>query len=164
MAASDIDLPCDENRVAEFEKANDDYSAIMLKSLADRLAEASAEWLHKEVRTHYWGYSTDEKLDNDALINEQYQGIRPAPGYPACPDHTAKRELFALLDAPANAGMALTESCAMTPAAAVSGFYIGHPASTYFAIPKIARDQLEDWAGRKGMALKDAEYWLAPLL
>ncbi|UCV11706.1 methionine synthase [Dechloromonas denitrificans] len=153
-----------DEHVAAFEKANDDYSAIMLKSLADRLAEAAAEWLHAEVRTHYWGYSTDEKLDNDALINEQYQGIRPAPGYPACPDHTAKRTLFALLDAPANAGMHLTESCAMTPAAAVSGFYIGHPAASYFAIPKIGRDQLDDWTERKGMTQKDAEYWLAPLL
>ena len=152
-----------DERVAAFEKANDDYSAIMLKSLADRFAEAAAEWLHKQVRTHYWGYAKNEKLDNDALIAEQYQGIRPAPGYPACPDHTAKRELFALLDAPA-IGMALTESCAMTPAAAVSGFYIGHPGAKYFAIPKIARDQLEDWAQRKGMAIKDAEYWLAPLL
>ena len=153
-----------DERVAAFEAAHDDYSAIMLKSLADRLAEASAEWLHKQVRTHYWGYATSESLDNDALIAEQYQGIRPAPGYPACPDHTAKRELFALLDAPGTIGMNLTESCAMTPAAAVSGFYIGHPAASYFAIPKIARDQLEDWVSRKGMALKDGEYWLAPLL
>jgi 5-methyltetrahydrofolate--homocysteine methyltransferase len=153
-----------ETRVAEFEAANDDYSAIMLKSLADRLAEAAAEWLHLRVRTDYWGYASDEQLDNDALIAEQYKGIRPAPGYPACPDHTAKRELFALLDAPANAGMGLTESCAMTPAAAVSGFYIGHPGASYFAIPKIGRDQLEDWAKRKGMSVKDAEYWLAPLL
>ena len=153
-----------DERVAAFEKANDDYSAIMLKSLADRFAEAAAEWLHKQVRTHYWGYAKDEKLDNDALIAEQYQGIRPAPGYPACPDHTAKRELFKLLDAPNTADMQLTESCAMTPAAAVSGFYIGHPAAAYFAIPKIGRDQLEDWAGRKGMGIKDAEYWLAPLL
>ncbi len=151
-------------RVAEFEAANDDYSAIMLKSLADRLAEAAAEWLHLRVRTHYWGYATDEHLDNEGLIAEQYQGIRPAPGYPACPDHTAKRELFALLDAPANAGMGLTESCAMTPAASVSGFYIGHPGAAYFAIPKIGRDQLEDWAARKAMSIKDAEYWLAPLL
>ncbi|MGA7478442.1 MAG: methionine synthase [Azonexus sp.] len=151
-------------RVAEFEASNDDYSAIMLKSLADRLAEAAAEWLHLRVRTHYWGYAADEALDNEALVAEQYKGIRPAPGYPACPDHTAKRELFALLDAPANAGMTLTESCAMMPAAAVSGFFIGHPAATYFAIPKIGRDQLEDWAKRKGMSLKDAEYWLAPLL
>ncbi|WP_428828358.1 methionine synthase [Azonexus sp. IMCC34842] len=153
-----------DEHVAAFEKANDDYSAIMLKSLADRFAEAAAEWLHAEVRTHYWGYASDEKLDADALIAEQYQGIRPAPGYPACPDHTAKRELFALLDAPNTAGMHLTESYAMTPAAAVSGFYIGHPAAVYFAIPKIGRDQLEDWAGRKLMAVKDAEYWLAPLL
>ncbi|MCG2575857.1 methionine synthase [Dechloromonas sp. XY25] len=153
-----------EAKVAEFEAANDDYSAIMLKALADRLAEAAAEWLHMRVRTHYWGYADDESLDNDALVAEEYKGIRPAPGYPACPDHTAKRELFALLDAPANAGMSLTESCAMTPAAAVSGFYIGHPGAAYFAIPKIGRDQLEDWAQRKGMALKDAEYWLAPLL
>lgn len=152
-----------ETKLAEFEAAHDDYSAIMLKALADRFAEAAAEWLHAQVRTHYWGYARDEKLDNDALIAEAYSGIRPAPGYPACPDHTAKRELFALLDAPA-IGMALTESCAMTPAAAVSGFYIGHPAAKYFAIPKIGRDQLEDWAQRKGMALGEAERWLAPLL
>jgi 5-methyltetrahydrofolate--homocysteine methyltransferase len=135
-----------EERVAAFEAANDDYSAIMLKSLADRLAEAAAEWLHLQIRTQYWGYANDEALTNNELINEQYKGIRPAPGYPACPDHTAKRELFALLDAPANAGMLLTESCAMMPAAAVSGFYIGHPGAAYFAIPKIGRDQLEDWA------------------
>jgi 5-methyltetrahydrofolate--homocysteine methyltransferase len=153
-----------EERVAAFEAANDDYSAIMLKSLADRLAEAAAEWLHLQIRTQYWGYANDEAFSNAELIAEQYKGIRPAPGYPACPDHTAKRELFALLDAPANAGMHLTESCAMTPAAAVSGFYIGHPGAAYFAIPKIGRDQLEDWAKRKGMSVKDAEYWLAPLL
>ncbi|TXI79141.1 MAG: methionine synthase, partial [Dechloromonas sp.] len=153
-----------EERVAAFEAANDDYSAIMLKALADRLAEAAAEWLHLEVRTRYWGYAPDEAFTNAELIDEQYKGIRPAPGYPACPDHTAKRSLFALLDAPANAGMNLTDSCAMTPAAAVSGFYIGHPAASYFAIPKIGRDQLEDWAARKGMSIKDAEYWLAPLL
>ena len=134
------------------------------KSLADRLAEAAAEWLHLQIRTEYWGYAQDEAFTNDELIAEQYKGIRPAPGYPACPDHTAKRELFALLDAPANAGMNLTESCAMTPAAAVSGFYIGHPAASYFAIPKIGRDQLEDWAKRKGMDVKEAERWLSPLL
>ena len=153
-----------ESRVAAFEAANDDYSAIMLKSLADRFAEAAAEWLHLQVRTKYWGYATEEALTNDALIAEKYTGIRPAPGYPACPDHTAKRELFALLDAPGNAGILLTESCAMMPAAAVSGFYIGHPGAAYFAIPKIGRDQLEDWADRKKMAIKDAEYWLAPML
>ncbi|MCE1180708.1 MAG: methionine synthase, partial [Rhodocyclales bacterium] len=152
-----------ETKLSEFEAAHDDYSAIMLKALADRLAEAAAEWLHMKVRTEFWGYAATEKLDNDALIAEQYQGIRPAPGYPACPDHTAKRELFELLDAPA-IGMGLTESYAMTPAAAVSGFYIGHPAASYFAIPKIGRDQLENWAARKGMDLKEAERWLAPLL
>ena len=149
--------------VAAFEAAHDDYSAIMLKALADRLAEAAAEWLHLQVRTRYWGYAADERLDNEALIAEKYTGIRPAPGYPACPDHTAKRDLFALLDAPA-IGMALTESCAMTPTAAVSGFFIGHPAAKYFAIPKISCDQLEDWAQRKGMTLGEAERWLAPLL
>ena len=153
-----------EERIAAFEATHDDYSAIMLKALADRLAEAAAEWLHLQVRTQYWGYASDEAFTNADLIDERYQGIRPAPGYPACPDHTAKRELFALLDAPANAGMGLTESCAMTPAASVSGFYIGHPAASYFAIPKIGRDQLEDWAKRKGMDVKAAERWLAPLL
>jgi 5-methyltetrahydrofolate--homocysteine methyltransferase len=153
-----------DNKVAEFEAANDDYSAIMLKALADRLAEAAAEWLHAKMRQDYWGYAEGEALDNDALIAEKYQGIRPAPGYAACPDHTAKRDLFALLDAPKNAGMGLTESCAMTPAASVSGFYIGHPAAQYFAIPKIGRDQLEAWAAKKGMDLKEAERWLAPIL
>ncbi|MDR2838367.1 MAG: dihydropteroate synthase, partial [Azonexus sp.] len=153
-----------EARLAEFERAHDDYSAILLKSLADRLAEAAAEWLHRQVRTHYWGYAESESLDNEALIAEKYQGIRPAPGYPACPDHTAKRALFALLDAPNNADMNLTESCAMTPAASVSGFYLAHPAAAYFAIPKIGRDQLEDWARRKEMTVAEAERWLAPLL
>jgi 5-methyltetrahydrofolate--homocysteine methyltransferase len=153
-----------EAHVARFEAAHDDYSAILLKALADRLAEACAEWLHREVRTRYWGYDADERLDNEALIGEQYRGIRPAPGYPACPDHTAKAELFRLLDAPANAGMALTESFAMMPAAAVSGFYLAHPQARYFAISKIDRDQLEDWAARKGMPMVEAERWLAPLL
>ncbi|HMV21264.1 MAG TPA: methionine synthase [Rhodocyclaceae bacterium] len=153
-----------ETKVAEFEAANDDYSAILLKSLADRLAEAAAEWLHQRVRQEFWAYAADESLTNDELIAEAYMGIRPAPGYAACPDHTAKRDLFALLDAPANAGMGLTESCAMTPAAAVAGFFIGHPAARYFAIPKIGRDQLEDWARRKGMPVSEAERWLAPLL
>ena len=153
-----------DKHVAAFEATHDDYSAIMLKALADRFAEAAAEWLHEQVRKDYWGYDAAEVLDNDALIAEQYRGIRPAPGYAACPDHTAKRDLFALLDAPANTGMGLTESCAMTPAASVSGFYIGHPEAKYFAIPKIGRDQLEDWAKRKNMPLREAERWLAPLL
>ncbi|MBP7201734.1 MAG: methionine synthase [Propionivibrio sp.] len=153
-----------EKKLAEFEAAHDDYHAIMLKSLADRLAEACAEWLHREVRTNYWGYAADETLDNDALIREQYRGIRPAPGYPACPDHTAKGPLFELLDAPGNAGMGITESFAMTPAAAVSGFYLAHPQAQYFAVTKIGRDQLEDWAKRTGMSVAQAERWLAPVL
>ena len=153
-----------ETKLAEFAATHDDYSSIMLKALADRLAEAAAEWLHQRVRTEYWGYASEEMLDNEALIAEEYVGIRPAPGYPACPDHTAKRDLFALLDAPANAGMGLTESCAMTPAASVAGFYLAHPEAAYFAIPKIGRDQLEAWAGRKGMAVAEAERWLAPLI
>ena len=147
----------------EVERVRADLPALPSRR-RHRLAEAAAEWLHLQVRTNYWGYANNEALTNNELIAEKYIGIRPAPGYPACPDHTAKRELFALLDAPANAGMQLTESCAMTPAAAVSGFYIGHPAAQYFAIPKIGRDQLEDWARRKGMSTRDAEYWLAPLL
>ncbi|HNQ75257.1 MAG TPA: methionine synthase, partial [Pseudothauera hydrothermalis] len=139
-----------EHKLAEFEAAHDDYHAIMLKSLADRLAEACAEWLHERVRKEYWGYAADEQLDNAALIKEQYRGIRPAPGYPACPDHTVKAALFQLLDVPTNTGMGLTEAMAMTPAASVSGFYFAHPKSHYFAISKIGRDQLEDWAHRTG--------------
>jgi 5-methyltetrahydrofolate--homocysteine methyltransferase len=153
-----------ERRLAEFEAVHDDYHAIMLKSLADRLAEACAEWLHARVRKEFWGYAADEALANDALIREEYRGIRPAPGYPACPDHTSKAALFDLLDAPANAGMALTESFAMSPAASVSGFYFAHPESQYFAIQKIGRDQLEDWATRTGMTVDAAARWLAPLL
>ncbi|PTD97573.1 methionine synthase [Pseudothauera lacus] len=153
-----------EHKLAEFEAAHDDYHAIMLKSLADRFAEATAEWLHERVRKEYWGYAAAEALDNAALIKEQYQGIRPAPGYPACPDHTVKAALFQLLDVPTNTGMGLTESMAMTPAAAVSGFYFAHPESHYFAIQKIGRDQLEDWARRTGMSVAAAERWLAPLL
>jgi 5-methyltetrahydrofolate--homocysteine methyltransferase len=153
-----------EKKLAEFEAQHDDYRAIMLKTLADRLAEAAAEWLHREVRTDYWGYATGETLDNAALIAEKYQGIRPAPGYPACPDHTAKAGLFKLLDAEASAGMGLTESFAMTPAASVAGFYLAHPEARYFAITKIDRDQLEDWAKRAHYPVPEAEKWLAPLL
>ncbi|KON81498.1 methionine synthase [Azoarcus sp. PA01] len=153
-----------DKRLADFHAVHDDYHAIMLKSLADRLAEACAEWLHARVRREFWGYAADEALDNDALIREQYRGIRPAPGYPACPDHTVKAALFELLDAPKNAGMALTESFAMSPAASVSGFYFAHPDARYFAIAKIGRDQLEDWAQRTGMTVDTAARWLAPLL
>jgi 5-methyltetrahydrofolate--homocysteine methyltransferase len=153
-----------EKKLAEFEVAHDDYSAIMLKSLADRLAEAATEWLHERVRREYWGYAATEKLGNEDLIAEKYEGIRPAPGYPACPDHTAKGELFRLLDAPKNADMGLTESFAMSPAASVSGFYLAHPQARYFAVGKIATDQLEDWAGRNNMTVQQARRWLAPLL
>ena len=152
-----------EERVKLFEARHDDYNAIMLKALADRLAEAFTEHLHQRVRREFWGYAADEALDNDALIREEYRGIRPAPGYPACPDHTEKGNLFRLLDAP-KLGITLTESFAMWPAAAVSGFYFSHPESQYFAVGKIERDQAEDYARRKQLALPDAEKWLAPVL
>jgi 5-methyltetrahydrofolate--homocysteine methyltransferase len=150
--------------VEAFEKQNDDYSAILLKSLADRLAEAFAELLHTRVRREFWGYAADETLDNEALIAEKYRGIRPAPGYPACPEHTEKGPLFDLLQAPLNAGITITESFAMMPTAAVSGFYFSHPESKYFAVGKINKDQVEDYAKRKGMTIDEAERWLAPVL
>ena len=153
-----------EKKLAEFAAAHDDYRAIMLKALADRLAEACAEWLHEKVRKEYWGYARDERFAAADLIKEKYRGIRPAPGYPACPDHTAKSTVFALLEAERNTGMQLTESYAMLPAAAVSGFYFAHPDAHYFAISKIGRDQLEDWARRKGVSVSEAERWLAPIL
>ena len=147
--------------VAAFEKQHDDYASIMAKALADRLAEAFAERLHERVRKEFWGYALDEKLSNEALIAEKYQGIRPAPGYPACPDHTEKRTLFDLLHAEDNTGIKLTESFAMTPAAAVSGFYFSHPEARYFGLGRIHRDQVADYARRKGMNLKECERWLA---
>jgi 5-methyltetrahydrofolate--homocysteine methyltransferase len=147
-----------------FKDAGDDYSAIMAAALADRLAEAFAERLHREVRTTLWGYAPDEAATVQDLIEEKYQGIRPAPGYPAQPDHTEKATLFRLLQAEANAGMALTESFAMTPPASVSGLYFGHPQSHYFGVGKIDRDQVEDYAARKGWDLETAERWLAPIL
>jgi 5-methyltetrahydrofolate--homocysteine methyltransferase len=153
-----------EERVAAFEAAGDDYNAIMLKVLADRLAEAFAERLHERVRREFWGYAADERLSSAGLIAEGYRGIRPAPGYPACPDHTAKGALFRLLDAQRNADMRLTESYAMWPPAAVAGFYLSHPESTYFAVGKIGRDQLEDYARRSGMSVPETEKWLAPYL
>jgi 5-methyltetrahydrofolate--homocysteine methyltransferase len=152
-----------EKKLKEFENKHDDYSAIMLKALADRLAEAFTELLHKRVRREFWGYGRDERLDHAALIAEKYRGIRPAPGYPACPDHTEKGPLFELLKAE-RIGMRLTESYAMHPAAAVSGFYLSHPESQYFAVGKVERDQLEDYARRKGMPVAEAERWLAPNL
>ncbi|WP_126447378.1 methionine synthase [Sulfuricystis multivorans] len=156
-----------ESKLEEFAAQHDDYHAIMLKALADRLAEAAAEWLHERVRIDDWGYAREAehgKLGLDDLIAEKYQGIRPAPGYPACPDHTVKKDLFALLDVPRNTGMGLTENFAMTPAASVAGFYFAHPQAKYFAVTKIGRDQLEDWARRANLSLQEAEKWLAPLL
>jgi 5-methyltetrahydrofolate--homocysteine methyltransferase len=151
-------------RVREFEARNDDYGAIMLKAIADRLAEAFAEHLHYRVRTEFWGFAADEKLSQDELVAEKYRGIRPAPGYPACPDHTEKGALFELLAADRNAGMTLTDAFAMLPTASVSGFYFSHPQSRYFAVGKIERDQVADYAHRKGMDLAQAERWLAPIL
>ncbi|WP_433960008.1 methionine synthase [Brevundimonas diminuta] len=151
-------------KAAEFKAAGDDYSAIMATALADRLAEAFAERLHKEVRTQLWGYVPDEQTSVQDLIEEKYQGIRPAPGYPAQPDHTEKATLFRLLDAGGNAGMELTESFAMSPPASVSGLYFGHPGSHYFGVGKIDRDQVEDYAARKGWDVETAERWLAPIL
>jgi 5-methyltetrahydrofolate--homocysteine methyltransferase len=153
-----------DEKVAEFEQAHDDYSSILLKALADRLAEAFAERLHERVRRELWGYAPDEHLDNTAIIREQYQGIRPAPGYPACPDHTEKGTLFELLGATERAGITLTESYAMLPTAAVSGYYFWRPEAQYFGVGKIERDQVEDYARRKGMELPVAERWLAPIL
>jgi len=153
-----------DEHVARFEAAHDDYSAIMLKALADRLAESLAEHMHRRVRLQLWGYADGESLDNEALIAEAYRGIRPAPGYPACPDHSEKRTLFDLLAAEANAGIELTENFAMTPTAAVSGLYFAHPRSQYFVVGRIGRDQVEDYARRKGVSVEQAERWLAPNL
>jgi 5-methyltetrahydrofolate--homocysteine methyltransferase len=150
-----------EPHLERFKRDNDDYSSIILKALADRLAEALAEYMHREVRRKYWGYAPDEALDNEALIAEAYRGIRPAPGYPACPDHTEKRTLFALLDATRNAGIDLTESFSMYPAASVSGWYFSHPDSQYFVVGKLTRDQVQDYAKRKGWTLGEAERWLS---
>lgn len=153
-----------EERVRAFKSAHDDYSAIMVQALADRLAEAFAEEMHVRVRKEFWGYAPAEALSNDELINEAYQGIRPAPGYPACPDHTEKPALFDFLDAENNTGARLTESCAMWPAASVSGYYFSHPESAYFGVGKIERDQVADYAVRKGMSVYDVEKWLRPNL
>ncbi|MDX9875480.1 MAG: methionine synthase, partial [Spongiibacteraceae bacterium] len=153
-----------EPHLQRFKAAHDDYNAILLKALADRLAEAFAEHLHLRVRREFWGYAADEQLDNEALIAEQYRGIRPAPGYPACPDHTEKRTLWELLDVTRTTGMELTDSLAMYPAAAVSGWYFSHPEARYFGIGAIDESQLNDYARRKGWSIEEAERWLRPLL
>jgi len=153
-----------EPHLARFEREHDDYSSILLKALADRLAEAFAERLHERVRREFWGYAPDEALDNESLIGEKYRGIRPAPGYPACPDHTEKTALFRLLDATKNAGIELTEGFAMYPAAAVSGWYFSHPGSQYFVVGRLTKEQVVDYAKRKDWTLAEAERWLAPNL
>ena len=153
-----------EAKIGEFKKALDDYSAILLESLADRLAEAFAERLHERVRTEFWGYQPDESLDGEALLKEQYVGIRPAPGYPACPEHTEKQTLWQLLDVKANVGIELTESMAMWPGASVSGWYFSHPQSQYFVLGRVGRDQVENYARRKGWSVAEAERWLSPNL
>jgi 5-methyltetrahydrofolate--homocysteine methyltransferase len=153
-----------DEKAREFEARHDDYNSIMVKALADRLAEALAEATHERVRREFWGYAPEERHTNDELIRENYRGIRPAPGYPACPDHTEKAALWRLLDPERNAGIVLTESYAMHPAAAVSGWYFSHPDSSYFGVGAIDRDQVADYARRKRMSLADAERWLAPLI
>ena len=163
MFAVSAGFGLDELRAKAIEE-HDDYASIMAAALADRLAEAFAERMHEQVRRELWGYAPDEALDNDALIAERYQGIRPAPGYPACPDHTEKRTIFDLLEAEARAGITLTESMAMLPGASVSGFYLWHPEARYFGLGRIDRDQLEDYAARKGWSLDEAERWMAPNL
>ena len=153
-----------DDHVKTFEEAHDDYSAIMLKAVADRLAEAFAERMHEKVRKDIWGYAPEESLDNEGLIAERYQGIRPAPGYPACPDHTEKRTIWRLLDAERHTGVSLTETCAMWPAASVSGLYFSHPDSQYFGLGRIEKDQVEEYARRKDMTVAEVERWLAPNL
>ena len=153
-----------EERIKQFEDDHDDYSAIMLKAMADRLAEAFAERLHQRVRKEFWGYDSDETLENEDLIAEKYQGIRPAPGYPACPDHTEKPLIWDLLKVEENTGITLTESYAMYPTAAVSGIYYSHPESRYFGLGKINKDQTEDYARRKGKSFQEVERWLSPNL
>ena len=154
----------EEARIRTFEADKDDYSAILLSALADRLAEAFAERLHARVRREFWGYASDENLSCEELITESYRGIRPAPGYPAQPDHTEKGTLFDLLDGERRAGVKLTESYAMWPGSSVSGLYFSHPESRYFGIGKIERDQVEDYARRKGWSVAEAERWLSPNL
>jgi 5-methyltetrahydrofolate--homocysteine methyltransferase len=147
-----------------FEEAHDDYNSIMIKALADRLAEAFAEYLHKEVRTNYWGYAANEDLSNEELIKENYKGIRPAPGYPACPDHLEKQTIWDLLKVEESIGVRLTESLAMWPAASVSGYYFGNPEAKYFGLGKITEDQLKDYAKRRGISTEEAQKWLNPNL
>jgi 5-methyltetrahydrofolate--homocysteine methyltransferase len=153
-----------DEKAREFEARHDDYGAIMLKALADRLAEALAERMHERVRREFWGYAPEERFTNDQLIREDYRGIRPAPGYPACPDHTEKATLWRLLDVEAQTGIRLTENYAMHPTAAVSGWYFSHPEARYFQVGKIDADQMADYARRKNWSFAEAERWLAPIV
>lgn len=153
-----------EERVNAMKAAHDDYNAILLQSLSDRLAEAFAEHLHEKVRKEYWAYEPNETLTNDDLIAEKYRGIRPAPGYPACPDHLDKGTLWKLLEVEKRIELQLTEHYAMWPAAAVSGYYLAHPQAKYFGVGKIDKDQVEDYANRRGISIAEAERWLAPVL
>ena len=153
-----------EKLIEEYEKEHDDYKVIMVKAIADRLAEAFAELMHEKVRTDLWGYGIDEKLTNEDLIKEKYAGIRPAPGYPAQPDHTEKLTIWKLLDVEKKTGISLTENLAMYPAASVCGIFIAHPESKYFTVGKISKEQVEDYASRKGMTIEEAEKWLQPIL
>jgi len=153
-----------EKLIEKYEKEHDDYNSIMTKALADRLAEAFAEYLHELVRKKYWAYSPEEEFTNSDLVKESYQGIRPAPGYPAQPDHTEKQIIFDLLNVERNAGIILTETLAMYPAASVSGLYFAHPESKYFDVGKIGKDQVLDYHRRKGMSLEEVEKWLGPIL
>ena len=147
-----------------FEKDGDDYNKILLKTLADRFAEAFTERIHERVRQEFWGYAKDEAMDKEGLIREKYRGIRPAPGYPSCPDHTEKSNLWDLLDVEKHTGITLTENYAMIPAASVSGWYFSHPDSAYFGLGRITREQVTDYARRKGIEFNTAEKWLAPHL
>jgi 5-methyltetrahydrofolate--homocysteine methyltransferase len=164
MGAFAVTIHGAKKHVERFAAENDEYNKIMVQILADRLVEAFAECLHQKTRKEFWGYAKDEDLTNVELIREEYKGIRPAPGYPACPDHTEKVKLFELLDATENIGVELTESLAMNPPASVCGWYIAHPQSHYFGLGKIGKDQLEDYAKRKEMSLSEMERWLRPVL
>jgi 5-methyltetrahydrofolate--homocysteine methyltransferase len=164
MGAFAVSIHGIEAHIKNFEADHDDYNKIMLQAMADRLAEAFAEVLHKRVRTEFWGYAKEEQIALTDLVKEEYQGIRPAPGYPACPDHTEKIKLFDLLQATEVAGITLTESLAMYPGAAVCGWYFSHPESHYFGINRILEDQLLDYTARKDMSLEEVSRWLSPVL
>jgi 5-methyltetrahydrofolate--homocysteine methyltransferase len=164
MGAFSVTIEGIEPHIKKFDDAQDDYNKIILQALADRFAEAFAEVLHKKTRTEYWGYEKDEQLTNEQLIKEEYSGIRPAPGYPACPDHTEKYKLFELLGGEEATGIHLTESLAMYPASSVCGWYFAHPQSKYFGVGKIEKDQFDDYTARKQISKDEMERWLRPIL